>query len=307
MGCSSSSMSRGKSTAVFSRTGKRWSGPATGFARRLGNWEIIPRSLRSASSTSFRLTLSVSKADVESRSLSKSCCSIAKEEAPDCLVTFVNFPTTEFLEVGGCDFTCFNVYLHDEKKFGGYLDRLQHIAGNKPLVLGEYGIDSHREGDVEQAAMLTRHLRQVFRHGLAGSVIFAYTDDWFTGGHQIDDWFFGITRVDRSDKVAAAALRRVWKELPDGMDDEIELPKVSVVVCSYNGGKTLRECLDSLMRLDYPDYEVILVDDGSTDETAEIAAEFPQVIYQHQENQGLSVARNVGAELGQRRDRGLHR
>lgn len=72
-------------------------------------------------------------------------------------------------------------------------------------------------------------------------------------------------------------------------------PRVSVVVCSYNGGATLRECLDSLMRLDYPDYEVILVDDGSTDDTPQIAAEFPQVVCLRQENRGLSVARNVGA------------
>jgi glycosyltransferase involved in cell wall biosynthesis len=222
---------------------------------------------------------------------------IVKEESPECLVTFVNYPTTEFLEVNGCDFTCFNVYLHDETKFGVYLDRLQHIAGNQPLVLGEYGIDSQREGDVEQAAILTRHLRQVFRHGLAGSVIFAYTDDWFTGGHQIDDWFFGVTRADRADKLAATALQNVWTRLPLEADREADMPKVSVVVCTYNGGKTLRGCLDSLMELDYPDYEVIVVNDGSNDNTAEICAEFPQVVYQHQRNQGLSVARNVGAGL----------
>ena len=222
---------------------------------------------------------------------------IAKSEAPSCLSTFVNYPTTEFLEVDGCDFLCFNVYLHDEKKLGLYLERLQHNAGNKPLVLGEYGIDSEREGDVEQASMLTRHLKQVFRHGLAGSVIFAYTDDWFTGGHQIDNWFFGVTRVDRSDKVAATSLRQVWKNLPHAIHEKQELPKVSVVVCSYNGGRTLRECLNSLMRLDFPDYEVILINDGSTDETAEIAADFPQVVYHYQENHGLSVARNVGAKL----------
>lgn len=222
---------------------------------------------------------------------------IAKQEAPQCLVTFVNYPTTEFLEVHGCDFTCFNVYLHDETTFGTYLDRLQHIAGNKPLVLGEYGIDSRREGDVEQAAMLASHLKQVYRHGLAGSVIFAYTDDWFTGGHQIDDWFFGVTHADRKEKVAAATLRNFWKRLPEAIHGQYQLPKVSVVVCSYNGSRTLRGCLDSLMQLDYPDYEVILVDDGSRDATASIAAEFPQVIYHYQENRGLSVARNVGAGL----------
>jgi cellulose synthase/poly-beta-1,6-N-acetylglucosamine synthase-like glycosyltransferase len=222
---------------------------------------------------------------------------IAKSQAPDCLVTFVNYPTTEFLEVQGCDFACFNVYLHDEDDFGKYLDRLQHIAGNKPLVLGEYGIDSQREGAIEQAALLSRHLKQVFRHGLAGSVVFAFTDDWFTGGHQIDDWFFGVTHADRSDKLAAAALHRVWKQLPAAIHQTHHLPKVSVVVCSYNGARTLRGCLASLMSLDYPNYEVILVDDGSRDATAQIAAEFPQVIYHHQENKGLSVARNVGANL----------
>ncbi len=222
---------------------------------------------------------------------------IAKKESTNCLVTFVNYPTTEFIEVTGCDFTCFNVYLHDDKTFGCYLDRLQHIAGNKPLVLGEYGIDSQREGDVEQAAMLTRHLMQVFRHGLAGSVIFAFTDDWFTGGQQIDNWFFGVTKADRCDKLSAASLRRIWRKLPHAIHEQCDLPKVSVVVCSYNGSNTLRDCLDSLMRLDYLEYEVVLVDDGSTDATSQIAKEFPQVVYQHQENRGLSEARNVGASL----------
>ena len=40
-----------------------------------------------------------------------------------------------------------------------------------------------------------------------------------------------------------------------------------MVVASYNGDRTLSTCLDSLERLNYPDYEVILVDDGSTDAT----------------------------------------
>lgn len=220
---------------------------------------------------------------------------IVKEEAPRCLTTFVNFPTTEFLQVSGCDFHCFNVYVHDAARFGAYLDRLQHLAGNRPLILGEYGIDSQREGEEEQAAMLSRHLQQVFHHGLAGSFVFSFTDDWYTGGCQIEDWFFGVTRRDRSEKPAAAALRSLWRLMP--FAPVHEQPKVSVVVCSYNGGQTLAECLHSLMRLDYPDYEVILIDDGSTDETPQIVAEFPSVVYHRQSNHGLSVARNVGAEL----------
>src|SRR5436309_2459196 len=72
-------------------------------------------------------------------------------------------------------------------------------------------------------------------------------------------------------------------------------PVVSVIVCSYNGGHTLAACLNSLGKLNYPAYEVILVDDGSTDDTAYVAAQFPAVRYIHQSNHGLSHARNTGA------------
>jgi GT2 family glycosyltransferase len=80
------------------------------------------------------------------------------------------------------------------------------------------------------------------------------------------------------------------------------VPRVSVVVASYNGARTLRACLESLERLNYPDYEVILVDDGSTDDTVEIIkprpdgrALFPHLRFErHERNLGLSEARNTG-------------
>ena len=221
-----------------------------------------------------------------------------KDEAPECLTTCVNFPTTEFLNPASCDFLCFNVYLHDVDKLARYLDRLQHLAGNRPLILGEYGVDSLRCGEAAQAHLIGAHVEHVVRHGLAGSFVFAYTDEWFTGGQEISDWAFGITTRDRAPKLAADALAGAWNatafdEWPANRSND--WPRVSVVVCSYNGAATLRECLDSLMRLDYPDYEVILVDDGSTDDTPWIAADFPQVVCLRQENRGLSVARNVGA------------
>jgi glycosyltransferase involved in cell wall biosynthesis len=72
-------------------------------------------------------------------------------------------------------------------------------------------------------------------------------------------------------------------------------PRVSVVVPSYNGERTLKACLDSLERLNYPDYEVILVDDGSAETTRQIAFAHPKVRYfRHEKNLGLSVARNTG-------------
>ncbi|MBV8451109.1 MAG: glycosyltransferase, partial [Deltaproteobacteria bacterium] len=78
-------------------------------------------------------------------------------------------------------------------------------------------------------------------------------------------------------------------------------PKVSIVICAYNAERTLRQCLESLRRLDYPNYEVIIVDDGSHDATAQIASNFPEFRLIRQPNKGLSAARNVGlhAALGE--------
>jgi GT2 family glycosyltransferase len=217
----------------------------------------------------------------------------AKQECPDCPVTFTSFPPTDFLRPRHADFCCFNVYLNNPVAFTNYLDRLQHVADASPLVLGEYGADARGEGTDAQARILDRHTREIFRRGLAGSFVFSYTDDWFTGGRAIEDWEFGITDRHRREKPAAAVLRAIWHQVPHLDDDPA--PSVSVVVCSYNGAATLDECLASLVALDYPDYEVILVDDGSTDDTPAIAARFPRVRYIRQDNLGLSVARNVGA------------
>ena len=73
-------------------------------------------------------------------------------------------------------------------------------------------------------------------------------------------------------------------------------PVVSVVIAAYNDAVHLEECLDALARQDYgrDHYEVIVVDDGSTDETATVAQAQGWVQYRYQENAGPSSARNLG-------------
>ena len=73
-----------------------------------------------------------------------------------------------------------------------------------------------------------------------------------------------------------------------------EYPKVSVVICAYNAEATMAACLDSLRALRYPATEVVVVDDGSTDRTGAIADRYEGFHVIHQENNGLSAARNVG-------------
>jgi len=71
--------------------------------------------------------------------------------------------------------------------------------------------------------------------------------------------------------------------------------RFSVVVPTCNRKATLRQTLAALATQDYADYEIIVVDDGSTDGTQKmVGAEFPQVRYFRQANRGPAAARNVG-------------
>ena len=74
------------------------------------------------------------------------------------------------------------------------------------------------------------------------------------------------------------------------------MPTVSVIVPAYNQGHYLEECIQSVLKQTYEDFEIIIVDDGSTDNTQEVSTSFSdsRVHYIHQENRGLSGARNTG-------------
>jgi glycosyltransferase involved in cell wall biosynthesis len=74
----------------------------------------------------------------------------------------------------------------------------------------------------------------------------------------------------------------------------VSAPLVSVVVPVYNGERFLGEALESIFWQTYRDFEVIAIDDGSTDGTAEILRACPAVRYLYQQNRGLSAARNAG-------------
>jgi GT2 family glycosyltransferase len=217
----------------------------------------------------------------------------AKQEDPEGLVTYVNFPTTEYLQLPFVDFLCFNVYLETQEKLEGYLARLQNIAGERPLVIAEIGLDSRRNGEQKQAHVLEWQARTAFAGGCVGVFVFSWTDEWYRGGFDIEDWDFGLTTRHRHPKPALVALRPAFDEAPFAPD--LEWPPVSVVVCTFNGQRTIAECLDKLGKLDYPNYEVIVIDDGSTDATPFITCQYPVRVITT-ENRGLSAARNAGCE-----------
>src|SRR6266851_3321508 len=134
----------------------------------------------------------------------------AKKEDPDGLVTYVNYPSTEYLRLPFLDFVCFNVYLESQDRLEAYLARLHNIASERPLVMGELGLDSLRHGEDKQAQVL--------------------------------DW----------------QVRTAFAEVP--FRDNLRWPRVSVIVCTHNGARTIVDSLEALQKLEYPDYEVIVVD-----------------------------------------------
>ncbi|HZN37839.1 MAG TPA: glycosyltransferase [Planctomycetota bacterium] len=214
---------------------------------------------------------------------------VAKQEAPDTPCTYVNYPTTEHLDLPFLDFVCFNVFLQDRESYEAYLARLQNIAGERPLVITEVGLDSRRNTERGQAEALWWQVDSTLVAGCAGLFVFSWTDEWYRGGVDIDDWDFGLVRRDRSPKPALAAVRDAFAAV-----DEHVWPRMSVVICTYNGARTLRECLEGATQLDYPDFEVIVVIDGSTDNSLKIANEFPFRVVHCAQNRGLSHVRNVG-------------
>ncbi|MEX1117090.1 MAG: glycosyltransferase, partial [Akkermansiaceae bacterium] len=217
--------------------------------------------------------------------------SLGREIAPHLMFAYANYPSTEYLEPENADFTAFNVYLEDESAFRSYLKRLHHIAGDRPLVISEFGLDSRRNGLEKQALTLRWGLQATRDLETAGTTIYAWSDRWWNASAEVLDWDFGLLDRDDHAKPALTAVVHLNTLLPDCH------PSVSVIVCTRNGTSRIGDCLRAIGKLAGGGMETIVVDDGSEDGTAEyVAQNFPWARLLVLEPSGLSAARNAGAE-----------
>lgn len=213
-----------------------------------------------------------------------------RELAPKVLIGYSNYPSSEYLEPGNADFTGFNIYLEERGKFSDYLPRLHHLAGDRPVLISEFGIDSKFHGVEKQREVLRWARQEALDAGIAGTTIFAWSDRWRVGEREVDGWEFGL--IDRSGRE-----KFPLNEIGEVRRSDFPKPRISVIICVYNGADRVWRAIESLAAsaIRYPDYEVIVVDDGSTDGTQKLLKEYDFVKLICAEHGGLSKARNLGA------------
>ncbi len=223
---------------------------------------------------------------------------LGKANDPNSLFAYANYPSTEYLLPRNQDFIAFNLYLEDPESLGNYLNRLQNLAGDKPLLISEFGCDEKAHGEKGQSEMLSWHIDEVCKAGAAGTTIFSWSDRWQRGGKTVEDWDFGLTDREGNAKPALKAVSEKWAGISRPVQG-VEIsdhPRISVIVCTYLGSETLVGCLKSICELDYPAFEVLVVNDGDDDRIREIVESFEKVKHIGIPHAGLSYARNVGAE-----------
>ena len=213
-----------------------------------------------------------------------------REIAPQLLFAYANYPSTEYLEPENADFSAFNVYLEDESAFRRYLRRLHHIAGDRPLAISEFGLDSLRNGLTRQADTLRWATQAALELDTAGMTAYAWSDRWWNNGTEVLDWDFGLT--DREGN-AKPALMEISPTTPHLATDLF-----SIIVCTRNGYQRIGKCLTAIRKITDDKLETIVVDDGSIDGTGDfVEKNFPWVRLLRLEASGLSQARNAGAAM----------
>ncbi len=218
---------------------------------------------------------------------------LGRSVTPHILFAYANFPSTEYLEPANADFSAFNIYLENPEPYAAYLRRLQNIAGDRPLVISEFGLDSSRNSPETQAETLRWGMEISHREQTAGFTVYAWSDLWQNGGREILDWDFGITDRTGEPKPAFHTCRQF-------AEPELSAPRhrFSVIVCTRNGKSRIGSCLRALSEMSGGPYELMVIDDGSTDGTGDfVAKNFPDVCLCSIPPSGLSAARNKGAEL----------
>ena len=206
---------------------------------------------------------------------SSSCTRPRRTRIPDALVTYVNYPSTEYLHLPFLDLVCFNVFLEAERA-ARCLPRPAPEPRRRPPAAPRRdrpGQPPTRRGARRRPA-LGWQIRASFAAGAPARSSSRWTDEWHRGGYDIEDWDFGLVDRTRDAEARARGRPRGVRRRPVS-ESTSTWPRISVVVCTLQRRRA-RSATASTALADSttPTTRCIVVDDGSTDDTAAIAAEF---------------------------------
>ena len=139
----------------------------------------------------------------------------AKARGPEACHLRRTYPSTEYLRLAVPRLRLLQRLPRDARRsFDAYLRRLQNLAGDRPLLIARARARQPppRRGRRRPSARLAG--AHAFAGGCAGTFVFAWTDEWHRGGHDIEDWDFGLTDRDRQPKPALDAVAQRVRERP---------------------------------------------------------------------------------------------
>jgi glycosyltransferase involved in cell wall biosynthesis len=196
---------------------------------------------------------------------------ILKQHAPNALVAIKHRQATLALALAEEDFLYCSSSSLQKGEVRPRIDSLHRHAGARPVVIEFAQASSGQDEEVAEA----------FGAGAAGvvapSVPAPPSRDWL-----------GIRMLRPAETMPFASLDGEGPRHPE------RCPLVSVVVCARDGERTMLGCLQSLSRLAYPNFEVVIVADGDRARVSEVVAQFPQFRVLRQSNLGLGAARSAG-------------
>ncbi len=206
------------------------------------------------------------------------------------LVSFSSFSQNPLKDFGFLDYF---TYLMEEKELSDYraaLLRLHDLSQDRAIVIRAESLDSFIVGERKQAFYVNHQIRMGFLSGSAGLCL----DGWKDRNNEN----CGIVTAFSKEKSSFRSASIAFKESP--FPPYIMYPRISVVVCAYNVEGYIEECLNGIRKIDYPHFEVIVINDGSRDATSNIISKYSCLenfkIINLENNVGLSVARNIGLE-----------
>ena len=88
----------------------------------------------------------------------------------------------------------------------------------------------------------------------------------------------------------------LYNQTPDIMRSVESFPLISIIIPTFYAVEFLSRAIESALQQTYPNFEILIIDDGSTDDTRSVIQDNKRIKYYHQENKGLSSARNFGIE-----------